>query len=75
MAADCFQVLQEMGVVAAELSHRLARMARSRNLLVHLYWKVDDARVYQPIHHDLGDYERYLRATAQYLSDDLEPQP
>lgn len=72
--ADCFQVLQEMGVLDAGLSHRLARMARFRNLLVHLYSKVDDARVYQTIHHDLGDYELYLRAIAQYLSDDLEPQ-
>jgi len=69
--SDCFQVLQEMEVLDADLSRRLTRMARFRNLLVHLYWKVNDARVYQAIRQDLGDYELYLGAIARYLSDDL----
>jgi uncharacterized protein YutE (UPF0331/DUF86 family) len=70
--ADCFQVLQEMGVLDSGLSHQLARMARFRNLLVHLYSKVDNAKVYRAIHHDLGDYELYLAAIARHLSIVLE---
>lgn len=37
--ADCFEVLREMKALDPDLSSRLARMARFRNLLVHLYWK------------------------------------
>lgn len=33
---DCFVVLEELGLLTAELSARLRRMARFRNLLVHL---------------------------------------
>ncbi len=69
---DCFQVLQEMGALDSGLSQRLARMARFRNLLVHLYSRVDDGKVYRAIHHDLGDYELYLAAIARHLSIPLE---
>ena len=34
-------------------------MARFRNRLVHLYWDVDDARVYQFLQEALGDVERF----------------
>jgi uncharacterized protein YutE (UPF0331/DUF86 family) len=71
--ADCFQVLQEMGVLEVQLGRRLVRMARFRNLLVHLYWKVDDTKVYRAIHENLGDFELYLDAIRQYLSSDLGP--
>ncbi len=70
--ADCFAVLHEMGVVDSGLSQELARMARFRNLLVHLYSRVDNAKVYQAIHRDLGDYEAYLAAIARHLSIPLE---
>lgn len=43
--ADCFRVLQETGLLPAELEARLEAMARFRNMLVHLYWKVGDAEV------------------------------
>lgn len=65
--ADCFEVLRELKVLDDDLARRLARMARFRNLLVHLYWKVDDARVYRAIREDLGDYEAYLSAVGRYL--------
>lgn len=69
--ADCFAVLGEMKAVDQDLSSRLARMARFRNLLVHLYWKVDNARVYQAIQEDLHDYEAYLAALGRYLATEI----
>ena len=65
---DCFQVLREMKVIGDGLAVRLTRMVRFRNLLVHLYWKVDDARVYRTIREDLGDFESYLTALGGYLA-------
>ena len=65
--ADCFHVLAENGIVPADLAERLARMARFRNLLVHLYGQVDDRRVWQILHNNLNDLEDYLGAVGKHL--------
>lgn len=66
--ADCFAVLQELGVVSSDLATRLQRMARFRNLVVHLYWQVDDAKVYDIVRSDLGDLEEFQRAIAAFIA-------
>lgn len=57
--ADCFAVLVELRVISPDLAQRLQRMARFRNLLVHLYWRVDNRRVYEVITDDLGDLDAF----------------
>ena len=47
--AECFGMLQEAGVISRELTDRLQQMTRFRNLLVHMYWKIDYGRVYDAI--------------------------
>jgi len=69
--ADCIAVLRELGAIDDGLRRRLVKMARFRNLLVHLYWKVDDVEVHRVIREDLGDLEEYLRSVGQYLKSDL----
>jgi len=69
--ADCMAVMAELGVIGPKLRDRLARMARFRNLLVHLYARVDDGRVYRVIRDDLGDFDEYLMSVARYLKADL----
>ena len=59
--ADCFAVLVDLKVIAPELAERLQRMARFRNLLVHLYWRVDNRRVYEVIRDDLGDLDAFSK--------------
>jgi uncharacterized protein YutE (UPF0331/DUF86 family) len=44
-----------------ELVERLKRMARFRNLLVHLYWKVDDKKIHQILKEDIRDIRDYLK--------------
>ena len=43
---DVFQVLQEEEVVSQELLLSLVDMTRFRNLIVHDYARIDDAKVY-----------------------------
>ena len=69
--ADCMTILAELGALPADLAERLGRMARFRNLLVHLYARVDDVEVHRVLREDLGDFDRYLAAIGQYLSADL----
>jgi uncharacterized protein YutE (UPF0331/DUF86 family) len=66
--ADCFTILQELGVVSPDLAARLQKMARFRNLVVHLYWQVDDAKVYDTIHANLGDFEEFQEAIATFIA-------
>lgn len=65
--ADCFAILTELGVIAPELTERLKRMARFRNLVVHLYGPVDNRRVYQFIQHDLDDLDAFREQVHNWL--------
>lgn len=53
--AGCFGALEQAGLIPVGLSCRLQRMARFRNLLVHVYWKID--------------YGRYMTSFATRLDD------
>lgn len=65
--ADCFAALSELGAISPELTEHLKRMARFRNLIVHLYWKVDDLRVYEIMQSDLGDLEDFRQQISLWL--------
>jgi uncharacterized protein YutE (UPF0331/DUF86 family) len=65
--ADCMAVLAEIGAIDQDLRSRMSRMARFRNLLVHLYWKVDDREVFRVAREHLGDFDLYLHALGRYL--------
>lgn len=69
--ADCMAIMAEIGVVDDELRTRLMRMARFRNLLVHLYARVDDGEVHRVILDDLADLERYLASVGRYLKAEI----
>lgn len=62
--AGCFRTLQEAAIIPADLAERLQRMARFRNLLVHVYWTVDYDRVFDLLEHDLNDLRRFSEAVA-----------
>ena len=47
--AGCFSTLERAGLIPPDLSSRLQQMARFRNLLVHVYWKIDYGQVYDEI--------------------------
>jgi uncharacterized protein YutE (UPF0331/DUF86 family) len=65
--ADCFAVLADLKVIKSDLAKRLKRMARFRNLLVHLYWKVDNRRVYQSIQSNLGDLDTFRQQVSAWV--------
>lgn len=64
---DVFQVLGEESVVSQELLPALLDMARFRNLIVHDYARIDDAKVYAILKKRLGDLDEYARAIVDYL--------
>lgn len=66
--AQCFGLLEDAGLVVPELAARLKAMARFRNLLVHVYWKLDYGRVYDVIQGSgLNDLRDFRAAIARLL--------
>lgn len=65
--AECFAILADAGIISWELSEGLQRMARFRNLLVHMYWKVDYGSVHEIIQHNLNDLRHFSKLVAGLL--------
>ncbi|MBU1564045.1 MAG: DUF86 domain-containing protein [Proteobacteria bacterium] len=59
--ADCFQLVGDAGIISAELSFNLQKMARFRNLLVHVYWEIDEEALYTIITSHLDDLRKYCQ--------------
>lgn len=60
--AGCFNSLEQAGLIPHDLSSRLQQMARFRNMLVHVYWKIDHVQLYEIIATRLDDL-RVFRTT------------
>lgn len=69
--ADCMTILGELGILEPDLRMRMSQMARFRNLLVHLYWRVDDREVWRVIREHLADFDAYLLAIGRFLKAEL----
>lgn len=67
--ADTFRVLHEANFFEKDFAERLERMARFRNRLVHIYWAVDDERIYRILQEDIGDLEEFVEKFMQALKE------
>lgn len=65
--AGCFSSLEQAGLISPDLSTRLQQMARFRNLLVHVYWKIDYGQVYDIIATRLDDLRAFRTAMAKMI--------
>ena len=59
--AQCFVLMEQAGIITPQLSGNLQQMARFRNLLVHMYWKIDYTAVYTIIENNIDDLEDFCR--------------
>ena len=64
---DTFKVMAEQGAFDQSFTEQLVKMAKFRNRLVHLYWEIDDARIYSILEDHLGDLKRFLNSIALFL--------
>lgn len=62
-----FWVAPAGGILTADLTERLQQMARFRNLLVQVYWKVDDEQVYDMICKHLDELRAFKAVIAQLI--------
>jgi uncharacterized protein YutE (UPF0331/DUF86 family) len=57
---DCIVKAGEHGIISVALVERLRRLAALRNILVHRYWNIDDARVYIETKANLSDLTTFI---------------
>lgn len=69
--AQCFEILEAEGILSAELTQRMGKLARFRNLLVHGYAEIDDNRVWDILQSDLADLDAYLLEVGRALGEPL----
>lgn len=65
--ADSFRVLAEANAFEKDFLKRLISMAKFRNLLVHLYFRVDDKKVYEVLQNNLEDLERFIDDYGKFI--------
>jgi uncharacterized protein YutE (UPF0331/DUF86 family) len=65
--SDVIKLMSQEGVLEGDLVGRLVEMVKFRNMLVHLYWKIENDRLYQYLKENLGDFEAFKEAIRKYL--------
>ena len=67
--AACFATLRDAGILTPELTTRLQAMARFRNLLVHVYARVEPTRIHEILREHLGDLRAFAQAVAALVAE------
>ncbi|MDO8724794.1 MAG: DUF86 domain-containing protein [Candidatus Methanoperedens sp.] len=64
---EAFEILQEGGFIPLQLSHDLSELAGFRNVLVHIYWKLDINVIYGILQNDLDTIKKFERIIKDML--------
>lgn len=64
---EVFLVLGEHGILPGDFAIKFAPSAGFRNILVHMYAKIDIERLYQYLQNNIEDIEQFGKYIAQYL--------
>jgi uncharacterized protein YutE (UPF0331/DUF86 family) len=59
--AEIFEILGKEKIISKELAKRLSFLARFRNVLAHLYWKIDYKKVYRVLKTQRKYLEGFLK--------------
>ena len=65
---ESFEILTEQKIVPEAFLPALRQMVQFRNRLVHLYWEVDAEIIYEILQKDLGDFEAFAKAIANFMA-------
>lgn len=66
--ADCFEILAENKIIKEENLEIYKQMAKFRNLLIHIYDKIDDKIVYQVYKERLKDFEVFIEEIKKFFN-------
>lgn len=64
--SQCFSILVVNNIISKTLGYKLAIFAKFRNVLVHLYWKVDDSLVVDKLN-ELNVFEEFFEKVVKLI--------
>ncbi len=68
---EVFLKLAEKGVISFEVAEGMASLASLRNMIVHRYWSIDDARIYREAKSGGVDViKKFIKEVGEYVSKD-----
>ncbi|MFH1776949.1 MAG: DUF86 domain-containing protein [Candidatus Omnitrophota bacterium] len=65
--SEIFFILSQEKIVLKDLAERMTAMVKFRNLLVHIYWKIDLDKVYAILQDGLDDFTKFEKAVVRFL--------
>ena len=60
-------MLNEAGILLDGMTQTMRELAGLRNLLVHVYWDVDDEMIYEGIRADLQDFDVFIDCIVSFV--------
>jgi uncharacterized protein YutE (UPF0331/DUF86 family) len=66
--ADIFRAMRKLGIIDDGFAQRLVKMAKFRNVLVHLYWEIDQKSVYRFLQKNLDDFKLFQEKVVDFLN-------
>ena len=71
--SEIFKKLVEHGILSNEIGTGMEKLARLINLIIHRYWDVDDARIYEEAKgNGLKIIESFIKEVMEYASRDRD---
>jgi uncharacterized protein YutE (UPF0331/DUF86 family) len=70
---DTFLVLNEANVLSEDLTATMQSLAGLRNLLVHVYWNVNDVMIHESLQSELDDFEVFASHVLDFLEHQQPP--
>ncbi|MEA3255826.1 MAG: DUF86 domain-containing protein [Candidatus Altiarchaeota archaeon] len=64
---EIIEILGDNGILSKEFANKFAPAAGFRNILVHMYAEVDVNELYEYLHNNLDDFDKFARYIAEYL--------
>jgi len=69
---ESFEILYEEGLIPKALSEKLSDLAGFRNVLVHIYWRLDIDAVYGVLQNDFAALKEFERIVKKLLQEEIE---
>lgn len=66
---ETFEILAEASLISRELGEELSDLAGFRNVLVHIYWRLDEQRLYEILQHGLMPLKGFRKVIVQLLKE------
>lgn len=65
--ASAFYILAGAKIIPFELAEKMADLARFRNLLVHLYWKIDHKNIHRKIKSRISTLRKFSKEVLAFI--------